>query len=62
MAERKIIRGVRVGTQTYTPGMEEDLSSVLTQSEADRLMAKGHLEGKWTGKAKEAKAPTEDKK
>lgn len=58
MAERTIVRGVRVGATTYVPGMEEKLSSVLTQEETDRLTEKGYLEGKWTGKAKEEKAPT----
>lgn len=55
MAERAIVRGVRAGTTTYVPGMEEELSKVLTQEEADRLMEKGHLAGKWTGKAKDEK-------
>jgi hypothetical protein len=56
MAERTIVRGVRVGSVTYVPGMEDDLSKALSQEEMDRFLAKGYLEGKWTSKAKDEKA------
>jgi hypothetical protein len=58
--EKKILRGVRVGGRTYTPGQEDELEEALTSEEAKRLTDKGYLEGKFSGKAKAPKA--EEKK
>lgn len=55
-SDRKIIRGVRVGTTTYVPGKEDELDALLTSAEVKRLTEKGYIEGKWTGGAAEAKA------
>lgn len=57
MAERSIIRGVRLGNITYVPGMEDELGRALSPEETDRLLKKGYLEGKWASKP-EAAAPT----
>src|SRR5688572_626231 len=60
MAERTIIRGVRLGTTTYVPGMEGELAKVLSPEEAERLSAKGYLSGKWTTAAPKTTAASED--
>jgi len=52
-SDRKIIRGVLLGTKTYVPGMEDELDSLLSASEVKRLSEKGYLEGKWSGGAVE---------
>jgi hypothetical protein len=54
-SDRKIIRGVRVNTKTYTPGDEDELDKLLTAAEVKRLSDKGYIEGKWSGVA-ESKA------
>lgn len=56
-SDRKIIRGVRVGSKTYVAGMEDELDAALTSDEVKRLTDKGYLEGKFSGKA-QAVAPT----
>jgi hypothetical protein len=48
-SSRKIIRGVRVDSKTYTPGLEDELNKVLSAETAKRLVDKGHLEGGWSG-------------
>ena len=62
MAERSIVRGVRLGTKTYTPGMEGELATVISPAEAERLSAKGYLTGKWATatSAPVSAAPKED--
>jgi hypothetical protein len=61
-SEKKIVRGVRVEGETYTTGMEDQLETALTAEDATRLSEKGHLEGKWSGKAKAAtKEPAKEK-
>ena len=62
MAERSIVRGVRLGTKTYTPGMEGELATVISPAEAERLSAKGYLTGKWATatSAPVSGAPKED--
>ena len=52
-SDRKIIRGVRLGTTTYTPGQEDELDALLSSSEVKRLSGKGYIEGKWSGTAAE---------
>lgn len=60
--DRKIIRGVRVGTKTYVPGQEDELDAVLTAAEVKRLSTKGYLEGKWSGGAAEPEATEKTEK
>lgn len=48
-SDRKIIRGVRLGTTTYVPGKEDELDALLSASEVKRLTDKGYIEGKWSG-------------
>lgn len=60
-SDRKILRGVRIGAKTYTPGMEDELEAALTAEDAARLTEKGHLEGKWSGKAKPVKDAVKEK-
>jgi hypothetical protein len=55
-SSKKIIRGVRVGSKTYTAGMEDELDIALSAAELQRLSDKGHIEGKWSGKAAELEA------
>lgn len=45
--EKKIVRGVRLGSKVYTAGMEGELAEVLKPEDAERLAAKGHIEGQW---------------
>lgn len=46
-SSKKIIRGVRVGSKTYTTGSEDELAKVLPANAAARLLEKGHIEGAW---------------
>lgn len=46
-SSRKILHGVRFEGKTYAPGMEDELAGVLPSNEAERLVARGHLEGAW---------------
>lgn len=52
-SDRKIIRGVRLGTTTYVPGQEDELDALLSASEVKRLSDKRYIEGKWSGSAAE---------
>lgn len=55
-SERKIIRGVRVGGKTYVSGQEDDLDKIIAHEHIEELVAKGYLEGKWSGvKTKDSK-------
>lgn len=61
-SERKILRGVRAGTKTYTSGMEDELLAALNADDAQRLIDKGHLQGDWSkAKADKAKVETDKK-
>lgn len=42
---RKINHGVRIGVKVYTEGMEDELASVLSKNDIQRLTDKGSLEG-----------------
>lgn len=61
-SERKIVRGVLLGTKTYVPGMEDELDSLLSAGEVKRLSDKGYIEGKWSGAAVEAESAKSTKK
>jgi hypothetical protein len=65
-SDRVINRAVRVEVpreggkssfKTFKPGDEDDLAEVLSNEEAERLVAKGYLEGNWTGKGKAKAEP-----
>ena len=58
-SERKIVRGVRVGGKTYTPGQEDELDKVIAPEHVSELVEKGYLEGKWSGSVKD-EAPSEE--
>lgn len=60
-SDRKIIRGVRLGTTTYVPGKEDELDALLSASEVKRLTDKGYIEGKWSGSAAEPEAEKTEK-
>lgn len=47
--ERRITRGIAVGTRTYRPGEEDALASALGETNVDRLVEKGYLVGDWSG-------------
>lgn len=61
-SDRKIIRGVRLGSTTYVPGKEDELDALLSEGEVKRLGEKGYIEGKWTGSAAEPEPPKAAKK
>lgn len=61
-SDRKIIRGVRLGTTTYVPGKEDELDALLSASEVKRLTDKGYIEGKWSGSAVEPEAAEKTEK
>src|SRR5678815_3302167 len=56
-SERKIIRGVLLGSKTYVPGMEDELDALLSAFEVKRLSDKGYIEGKWSGSTAKAEPP-----
>ncbi len=55
-SSKKIVRGVRFGSKTYTAGMEDELAKVLPSDEAKRLAGKGYLEGAWKAESMQAEA------
>lgn len=61
-SDRKIIRGVRLGTTTYVPGMEDELDKLLSADEVKRLSDKKYIEGKWSGAATSTATATAEAK
>lgn len=61
-SDRKIIRGVRLGTTTYVPGQEDELDKLLSADEVKRLSDKGYIQGKWSGTAAPAAPATTEAK
>lgn len=53
MADKKMHRGVRVGTVGFRPGDEDALDEALTKDEAKRLLKAKVISGDFTGKRKD---------